>query len=211
METEAPYRRIVAEIRGRIERGDLRPGDRVPSTRAITQDFGVAMATATKVIAALRDAGLVETRSGAGTVVRAITGRRRRGPRGGDLSRDRVLAAAIAIADAEGLAALTMRRVAADLGVATMSLYRHVPGQGRAGAADDRRGLRRGPPPATGAGRLARPAGDRLASHVGGLPAPPVGGRGAVADPAPGAAQPHVATANGASARCATSATRHTG
>ena len=50
-------------------------------------------------------------------------------PRVGDLSRDRVLAAAIAIADAEGLAALTMRRVAADLGVATMSLYRHVPGK----------------------------------------------------------------------------------
>jgi AcrR family transcriptional regulator len=129
VETEAPYRRIVTEIRGRIERGDLRPGDRVPSTRAITQDFGVAMATATKVIAALRDAGLVETKSGAGTVVRAITGVAPARPRVGDLSRDRVLDAATAIADAEGLAALTMRRVAADLGVATMSVYRHVPGK----------------------------------------------------------------------------------
>jgi AcrR family transcriptional regulator len=129
VETEAPYRRIVTEIRGRIERGDLRPGDRVPSTRAITQDFGVAMATATKVIAALRDAGLVETKSGAGTVVRAITSTAPVRPRVGDLSRDRVLVAAIAITDAEGLAALTMRRVAADLGVATMSVYRHVPGK----------------------------------------------------------------------------------
>ncbi len=34
--------------------------------------------------------------------------------------------AAVRIADAEGLAALSMRRVAADLGTATMSLYRHV-------------------------------------------------------------------------------------
>jgi AcrR family transcriptional regulator len=43
------------------------------------------------------------------------------------LSRDRVLAAAMAVADAEGLAAVTMRRVAADLGVEAMSLYHHVP------------------------------------------------------------------------------------
>ncbi|WP_345708981.1 TetR/AcrR family transcriptional regulator [Kitasatospora paranensis] len=32
----------------------------------------------------------------------------------------------MAVADAEGLAAVSMRRVAAELGVATMSLYRHV-------------------------------------------------------------------------------------
>lgn len=120
------HRRIVAEIGGRIERGDLRPGDRVPSTRAITREYGVAMATATKVIAALRDAGLVETKSGAGTVVRASPAA---GPRPADLSPDRVLRTAIAVADKEGLAALTMRRVAADLGVATMSLYRHVSGK----------------------------------------------------------------------------------
>ena len=51
MDSEAPYLRIAAEIRDRITRGDLRPGDRVPSTRQITQKWGVAMATATKVIA----------------------------------------------------------------------------------------------------------------------------------------------------------------
>jgi AcrR family transcriptional regulator len=43
------------------------------------------------------------------------------------LSRERVLAAAMAVADTEGLAAVTMRRVAADLGVEAMSLYHHVP------------------------------------------------------------------------------------
>ncbi len=45
------------------------------------------------------------------------------------LSRDRVLAAAMEIADAEGLRAVTMRRVAAELRVEAMSLYHHVPGK----------------------------------------------------------------------------------
>lgn len=45
------------------------------------------------------------------------------------LSRERVLAAAMALADAEGLSALTMRRLAADVGVEAMSLYYHVPGK----------------------------------------------------------------------------------
>ena len=53
----------------------------------------------------------------------------RRGPRPG-LDVDRVVAAAVALADAEGLAALSMRRVAAELGVAAMTLYTHVPGKG---------------------------------------------------------------------------------
>ena len=43
------------------------------------------------------------------------------------LSRERVLGAAVALVDAEGLAALTMRRLAAGLGVEAMSLYYHVP------------------------------------------------------------------------------------
>ena len=45
------------------------------------------------------------------------------------LSRERVLASAMALADAEGITAITMRRLAADLGVEAMSLYYHVPGK----------------------------------------------------------------------------------
>ena len=41
-------------------------------------------------------------------------------------SRTQVVAAAIAIADAEGLEALTMRRLAAELGAGVMSLYTYV-------------------------------------------------------------------------------------
>lgn len=43
------------------------------------------------------------------------------------LSRDRVLEAAIDVADRGGAEAITMRRVAQELGVEAMSLYHHVP------------------------------------------------------------------------------------
>ena len=42
------------------------------------------------------------------------------------LSRARVLASAVAVADAEGIGRLTMRRLAGELGVEAMSLYHHV-------------------------------------------------------------------------------------
>ena len=57
--------------------------------------------------------------SGAG---RAKKGSRTRTP----LTRDRVLGAAIAIADERGVGAVTMRKVASRLGVEAMSLYNHV-------------------------------------------------------------------------------------
>jgi AcrR family transcriptional regulator len=42
------------------------------------------------------------------------------------LSRERIVATAIDVADAEGIAAVSMRRIAQQLGVDPMSLYRHV-------------------------------------------------------------------------------------
>ncbi|MDX3516910.1 TetR/AcrR family transcriptional regulator [Streptomyces scabiei] len=53
---------------------------------------------------------------------------RRRGPQRG-LSVDAVVEAATATADAEGLDAVTMRRVAKELGVVPMTLYTYVPGK----------------------------------------------------------------------------------
>ncbi|MEU6643723.1 TetR/AcrR family transcriptional regulator C-terminal domain-containing protein [Saccharomonospora sp. NPDC046836] len=128
-----PYLRIVSAIRDRIADGELRPGDRVPSARQLVRDWGVAMATATKALATLRHEGLVEARTGVGTVVR--TGRRppqatqRAATAEATLTRQRVVRAGIAVADAEGLDALSMRRVAAELGAGAMSLYRHVAGK----------------------------------------------------------------------------------
>lgn len=43
------------------------------------------------------------------------------------LTRDRALSAAVALADAEGIGSLTMRKLARALGVEAMSLYYHVP------------------------------------------------------------------------------------
>jgi AcrR family transcriptional regulator len=45
------------------------------------------------------------------------------------LSRDRVLGAAVGLADEQGLDAVSMRRVGESLGVEAMSLYRHVGGK----------------------------------------------------------------------------------
>ena len=51
-----------------------------------------------------------------------------RGPERG-LRIERIVAAATALADQEGLAALSMRRVAQQLGVSAMTLYTYVPGK----------------------------------------------------------------------------------
>src|SRR5262245_30840328 len=47
----------------------------------------------------------------------------------GSLSREQVMAAALRVADAEGLAEVTMARVAQELGVPGASLYRHAEGR----------------------------------------------------------------------------------
>ncbi|MEU1123022.1 TetR/AcrR family transcriptional regulator C-terminal domain-containing protein [Streptomyces sp. NPDC005899] len=130
MTTEAPYLRIAGDLRRRIVSGELAPGDRVPSTRRITREWGVAMATATKALAVLNQEGLVRAVPGVGTVVAEHVRERggtasRRG-----LDRERIVGAAIALVDAEGLAALSMRRVATEFGTSTMALYRHVPSKG---------------------------------------------------------------------------------
>jgi DNA-binding transcriptional regulator YhcF (GntR family) len=116
-----PYRRIADLIAGRIATGELAPGDRIPSTRHLVADHGIAMATATKVLTALREQGLVQALPGVGTVVAA-----RSGPAPAAPDRDRVVRTAVTIADAEGLTGLSMRRLAGELGMPTMSLYRHV-------------------------------------------------------------------------------------
>ncbi|MFE7749540.1 GntR family transcriptional regulator [Streptomyces sp. NPDC057428] len=133
---EPPYLRIAADIRRRITDGELSPGDRVPSTRQVAREWKVALATATKALTTLRLEGLVEARPRAGTVVAPkVPSRSRRRPSAApaeqELTLDRIVRTAIDIdiADAEGLTALSMRGIAARLGVAPMSAYRHVTGK----------------------------------------------------------------------------------
>jgi AcrR family transcriptional regulator len=72
--------------------------------------------------------------SGSGDVDRslallwALDGRPTRGPKP-KLTLDDIVTTAIDVADADGLEAVSMRRLATELGVGTMSLYRYVPGK----------------------------------------------------------------------------------
>jgi AcrR family transcriptional regulator len=78
----------------------------------------------------------------------------RRGPKAA-LSLEQIADAAIAIADAEGLAAVSMQRVAADLGYTKMSLYRYLPGKAELVALMVERALGESPPPSARAWRPA--------------------------------------------------------
>lgn len=117
---EPVYKRIAANLAARIEAGELTPGDRVPSTRQLMAEHGVAMATATRVLTLLREQGLVVVRPGVGTVVAGGL------PLVPNNDLEGIVHAAVAIADAEGLGGLSMRRLAGVLRMPTMSLYRFV-------------------------------------------------------------------------------------
>ena len=57
----APWRQIYAVYRGKIDSGELKSGDRLPSIKQLAQEYNVAMSTAQKVLTALRDEGLAVT------------------------------------------------------------------------------------------------------------------------------------------------------
>lgn len=63
------YLQIAGYIRDQIVRGDLKPGDEVPSEREIAATWSVARPTAARALEALRVQGLVESRRGSGTYV----------------------------------------------------------------------------------------------------------------------------------------------
>ncbi|GAB1824411.1 GntR family transcriptional regulator [Herbidospora sp. RD11066] len=77
--SDPPYVQVVNHIRGRIRSGELKEGETIPSARQIAKDWGIALATATKVLASLRSEGLVEALPGRGTIVSTV--RRHTSPR----------------------------------------------------------------------------------------------------------------------------------
>src|SRR5215470_9386818 len=63
------YRRIQGSLRKRIESGDLRTGDAVPSERDLARIHHVSLMTARHALASLEREGFVERRIGIGTFV----------------------------------------------------------------------------------------------------------------------------------------------
>lgn len=63
------YRQIYERFRGAIAGGVLKPGDRIPSARALTQELGLARGTIEAAYSLLAAEGYIQARGQAGTVV----------------------------------------------------------------------------------------------------------------------------------------------
>ena len=60
---------VAEDIRRRIARDRLRPGDRLPSVRVLSQEHGVSLSTVQQAYRELEDEGLVEPRPKSGYFV----------------------------------------------------------------------------------------------------------------------------------------------
>jgi DNA-binding GntR family transcriptional regulator len=65
----AAYRQVAAILRGRIESGEYRPAQRLPSINDLVQEYGVARLTANKALRLLVAEGLAELSPGMGFYV----------------------------------------------------------------------------------------------------------------------------------------------
>jgi len=63
------YRQIYDRFRGAIARGVLKPGDRIPSARALTKELGLARGTIDAAYSLLAAEGYILARGQAGTIV----------------------------------------------------------------------------------------------------------------------------------------------
>jgi DNA-binding GntR family transcriptional regulator len=64
-----PWEQLAGILRGRIESGELQPGDRIPSVISLAQEYDLAAGTVRKALGQLQREGLVESRVGWGTFV----------------------------------------------------------------------------------------------------------------------------------------------
>src|ERR1700712_619237 len=63
------YRQIYDRFRGAIAGGVLKPGDRIPSARALTKELGLARGTIEAAYSLLAAEGYIQARGQAGTIV----------------------------------------------------------------------------------------------------------------------------------------------
>jgi len=67
---QPPYLRIAADLRARIESGELASGEALPSINALRAQWHVARSTVIKAIDVLKREGLVTGVQGWGVIVR---------------------------------------------------------------------------------------------------------------------------------------------
>jgi GntR family transcriptional regulator len=68
-EMQFMYEQVAADLERKIRAGELARGARLPGERALAGEYGIAIGTARKAVALLRDKGLVRTRAALGTFV----------------------------------------------------------------------------------------------------------------------------------------------
>ncbi|MEJ2852286.1 MULTISPECIES: GntR family transcriptional regulator [unclassified Saccharothrix] len=79
-----PFEQVRSQFARKITERELAVGTRLPTVRALAAELGIAVNTVARAYRELEEAGLIETRGRAGTVVSAA----------GERSRERVLRAA---------------------------------------------------------------------------------------------------------------------
>jgi AcrR family transcriptional regulator len=126
---------VVVELRQRIVAGELRPGELI-SFKDIMSEWDVSMNVAFKALRLMRDEGLTEKMRGVhGMLVTeravSVASAWQPPPPASTEFRTRVVRTAIELADANGLAAVSMRLIGEQLGVATMTPYRYVRSRAR--------------------------------------------------------------------------------
>ncbi|GIL09002.1 MAG: GntR family transcriptional regulator [Chloroflexota bacterium] len=69
MDATRIYEQIVTKIEQQILSGELTPGDKLPSERELTKEFGVSRVAVREAVKTLREKGLVDIQLGRGTFV----------------------------------------------------------------------------------------------------------------------------------------------
>ena len=64
-----PYQALAAAVLAKIQRGDLKPDDRLPPIRTLAKDYGVTIATAQRAVQQLAHEGHVKSVANLGSFV----------------------------------------------------------------------------------------------------------------------------------------------
>ena len=67
------YEQIVQQVEESIQRGALKPGDKLPPERDLAEQFGVSRTAVREAVKALREKGMVEAYPGRGTFVMEVS------------------------------------------------------------------------------------------------------------------------------------------